>query len=315
MMQEKSLLVVLLIAAIVAACAPAPAIEALPTPTTRPEPTHSAGDAWQRTADGMVMLFVPAGQFMMGSDREMAKYARRLCAESSGELAVAGCKAAAFANEQPAHAVQLDQFWIDGTEVTNGQYRVCVQSGACQAPALLSSYTRPSYYGNPAYDSYPVVNVVWQMAAQYCAWAGARLPTEAEWEYAARGPESRVFPWGDSFERSRLNYCDAGCALIADSSYNDGYPDTAPVGSFASGASWMGALDLAGNAREWVNDWLAVYAPGDATNPNGPETGELKIPKGGSWYDTPDDVRSANRGGESLDYFRDNLGFRCAKDG
>jgi eukaryotic-like serine/threonine-protein kinase len=247
----------------------------------------------------------------MGSDREMVRYAGELCTTSAGELAIAVCKPAAFANEQPAHRVRLDAFWIDRTEVTNGQYRGCVQSGGCDPPALDSSFSRPSYYDNPVYDSYPVVNIVWQMSAQYCSWANARLPTEAEWEYAARGPESSIFPWGNSFENSRLNYCDADCAMIADSTFNDGYSDTAPVGSFPSGASWMGALDMAGNAREWVVDWLGSYPSEEAANPKGPQTGELKIPKGGSWYDTPDDVRSANRGGESLDYFRDNLGFRC----
>ncbi len=302
-----------LIAAALAACTPAEITQPAPTPTPPAVPTPSVGDTWSRQVDGMDMLFVPSGEFLMGSDRDMVKYARQLCTASSGDLAIAGCKAAAFVNEQPAHAVRLDAFWIDRTEVTNAQYRSCVQSGACEPPALSSSFSRASYYGDPAYDSYPVVNVVWQMARQYCSWANARLPTEAEWEYAARGPDSRIFPWGNSFESSRLNYCDAGCPLIADSTNNDGYPDTAPVGSFPSGASWMGALDLAGNAREWVADWLATYPPEDAANPVGPETGELKIPKGGSWYDTPDDVRSANRGGEGLDYFRDNLGFRCAK--
>jgi serine/threonine-protein kinase len=300
-------------AAVIAACAPAPTASPAPTSTTAPATNYSAGDAWKRAADDMDMLFVPAGSFVMGSDREMARYAKELCAAASGELAVAVCKMAAFVNEQPAHRVGLAAFWIDRTEVTNGQYQLCVQAGACEPPALNSSFSRPSYYGDPSFDDHPVVNVRWSDAAQYCSWAGARLPTEAEWEYAARGPASRIFPWGNAFEKSRLNYCDAGCALIEDSSYNDGYPDTAPVGSFPSGASWMGALDLAGNAREWVNDWLAGYPASDAENPHGPETGELKVPKGGSWYDTPDDVRSANRGGESLEYYRDNLGFRCAR--
>ncbi len=304
-MQPKSLLVPVLIAAMLAGCVPAPDSTAVLA--------HAAGDVQKRAADGMDMLFVPAGQFVMGSDREMVKYARQLCGTSSASLAIAVCKPAAFANEQPAHAVRLDVFWIDRTEVTNGQYQGCVQAGACDPPALNSSFARGRYYDDPAYDSYPVVNVTWQMAARYCSWANARLPTEAEWEYAARGPEGRIFPWGNSFDGSRLNYCDAGCALISDSAYDDGYPDTAPVGSFPSGASWIGAMDMAGNAREWVGDWLGDFPAQDAAKSTGPQTGVLKIPKGGSWYDTPDDVRSANRGGESLDYFRDNLGFRCAQ--
>jgi len=262
----------------------------------------------------MDMVFVPAGEFSMGSDREMAKYAKRLCEASSGELAVATCQAAAFVDEQPAHAVQLDAFWIDRTEVTNAQYQDCVEAKACAELPLRSSYSRPSYYGVPAYNAYPVVNVQWQMAATYCSWVDARLPTEAEWEYAARGPESRIFPWGSQFDPSRLNYCDKGCPLLSDTSYDDVYADTAPVGTFPSGASWSGALDMAGNAREWVADWLGKYPTNMALNPTGTETGELKISRGGSWYDTPDDVRSANRGGESLEYYRHNLGFRCARD-
>jgi len=272
-----------------------------------------AGNVWRRPTDKMDMLFVPPGEFLMGSDRDMAKYARKLCQDSSGDLAIATCRAAAFRDEQPAHRVRLDAFWIDRMEVSNGQYESCVEAAACDPPVLNSSFSRPGYHDDPAYEAYPVVNVDWRMAARYCAWVGARLPTEAQWEYAARGPESRIFPWGNAFEGSRLNYCDAGCALISDSTHDDGYPDTAPVGAFPSGASWIGALDMAGNVREWVGDWLASYPSRYAMNPSGPETGELKISRGGSWYDRPDDVRSANRGGELPDYSRHNLGFRCAK--
>ncbi len=259
------------------------------------------------------MVFVPSGEFNMGSDRDMLKYARQLCQESSGRLAVATCQAAAFVDEQPVHRVRLGGFWIDRTEVTNGQYRGCVEAGECDPPKLAASFMRAHYYDDPTFTSFPVVNVLWEMAADYCAWVGARLPTEAEWEYAARGPENRLFAWGNDFDKSRLNYCDASCPLLSDKTYTDGYADTAPVGSFPSGASWTGALDLAGNVREWVDDWLGPYAAGEAVNPTGPQTGDLKVTRGGSWYDTPDDVRGANRGGESLEYYRDNLGFRCAQ--
>ncbi len=250
----------------------------------------------------------------MGSDREMAKYAERLCEASSGDLAVAVCQPAAFRDEQPAHAVTLDAFWIDQTEVTNAQYQRCVEAGSCDPPALGASFSRPGYFDDSAYSVYPVLNVTWQMAERYCAWAGARLPTEAEWEYAARGPEGRLFAWGNEFDRSRLNYCDAGCPLLSDPTFSDGYPDTAPVGSFPGGTTWVGALDMTGNVREWVADWLGKYPSAAVENPTGPASGELKVTRGGSWYDTPDDVRAANRGGESLEYYRDNLGFRCAQD-
>lgn len=273
------------------------------------------GDIWLRPNDGMLMLFVPSGQFSMGSTREMAKYAERLCEQTCGTLAVAACQPAAFRDEQPAHEVELHGYWIDRTEVTNAQYRSCVGAGECKPPALSSSYSHPTYYGDRGYDTYPVMNVVWDMADRYCTWVGARLPTEAEWEYAARGPEARIFAWGNDFDKTRLNYCDSSCPLIADAAYADGYPDAAPVGSFPSGVSWIGALDMTGNAREWVSDWLGKYPAASVTDPRGPASGDLKITRGGSWYDTPDDVRSANRGGESLEYYRDNLGFRCARDG
>ena len=273
------------------------------------------GDIRVRVVDGMHMIYVPSGEFIMGSNRDMAAYARRLCWDACGELAIAICRAAAFNDEQPAHKVRLRALWIDRTEVTNGQYRMCADAGACAEPAERSSFSRVSYYDNPAFPSYPVVNVDWQMASTYCAWAGARLPAEAEWEYSARGPESRIFPWGDTFDKARVNYCDARCAGLADSTHDDGFPDTSPVGAFPEGVSWAGALDMAGNVREWVGDWLAAYPRDVAENPGGPEAGEMKIPRGGSWYDTPDDIRSANRGGELPDYYRHNLGFRCARDG
>ncbi len=278
------------------------------------QPVRHAGELWTRPVDGARMVFVPAGEFAMGSDREMAEYARRLCSESTPDLAVAACKAAAFRDEQPAHRVRLDAFWLDQTEVTNQQYRACVSAGECDPPGQDAWSNRPNYYADPAYSPHPVVNVDWQMAAGYCAWADARLPTEAEWEYAARGPEARVFPWGDDFDPSRLNYCDASCPLLADESHVDGYPDTAPVGSFPSGASWIGALDMAGNVREWVDGWYGVYPSADTMNPKGPSTGDLRITRGGAWYDTPEDTRSTNRGSELPDYFRHNLGFRCAGD-
>ena len=272
------------------------------------------GDMWQRPTDKMDMVFVPAGEFSMGSDREMAKYAQQLCRESGGDMAIATCKFAIFADEQPAHLVNLDSFWLDKTEISNRQYRMCVEVGVCVQPPLNSSFSREKYYDNPVYEDYPVVNVDFFMASTYCSWADARLPTEKEWEYSARGMENLIFPWGNTFEKSRLNYCDVGCDGLSDSTFNDGYPDTAPVGAFPSGASWVGAVDMAGNVREWVSDTYTYYQTGVVVNQSGMDTEELHIPRGGSWYDKPDDVRSANRGGELPDYFRHNLGFRCAKD-
>jgi formylglycine-generating enzyme required for sulfatase activity len=271
------------------------------------------GDTWARPADEMTMVYVPAGEFKMGSDDDGIKYARQLCKEYGGDDAIATCKADAFADEQPAHTVALDGFWIDRTEVTNRQYQRCVEAKACTPPVDSSSYMRESYFGNVAYDIYPVVWVTQQQAANYCQWAGARLPTEAEWEYAARGPEGRTFPWGNTFDGKRLNYCDVNCtAGPNDKTVDDGYTDTAPVASFPTGASWCGALDLAGNVREWVADWYGRYPSVQQVNPTGPISGTSRIPRGGCWLDTPDDVRSTNRGENSIDYTRHKVGLRCA---
>jgi formylglycine-generating enzyme required for sulfatase activity len=274
----------------------------------------SLGDIHTRPTDGMVMVSVPAGEFRMGSDADELRYARDLCEEYCGEFALVTClRPESFGNEQPAHTVALDAFWIDRTEVTNGQYRQCVQAGSCDPPVESGSFTRDSYYDDGDYDDYPVIWVRWDQAADYCAWAGGRLPTEAEWEYAARGPGGLMFPWGETFDGTRLNYCDVGCEGVNDETTDDGYPDTAPVGSFPAGVSWCGALDMAGNVREWVADWFVDYFSGRQVNPTGPSEGDSRIPRGGSWYDTPDDVRSANRGENSPDYTRHKVGFRCAQ--
>ena len=292
-----------------------------PTPTPRayplvsPPASAALGDTWTRPTDGAAMVYVPAGEFKMGSDDQEFAYAIQLCKQYSTDPATARatCSRNAFSDERLAHHVALNGFWLDRTEVTNGQYRRCVEAEACIPPVDFGSYTRDSYYGDGAFDLYPVVWVTRDQAAGYCAWAGARLPTEAEWEYAARGPEGRVFPWGDTFDGTRLNYCDVNClAGPNDPTVDDGYADTAPVASFPSGASWCGALDLAGNVREWVADWYGNYPGGRQVNPTGPSSGESRIPRGGSWLDVPGDIRSANRGGNSTDYTRHKVGFRCA---
>lgn len=284
---------------------------------TAPSPTlvlRQLGDKATRAGDAAVVVYVPAGAFRMGGTSELTRYARSLCREAAGDLAIATCGSAAFADEHPAHPVELSAFWVDRTEVTNGQYARCVDAGACAPPVETGSFTRLRYFGDPAFGSYPVVQVDWNQAAAYCAWAGARLPTEAEWEYAARGPENRLFPWGDTFDPELLNSCDRSCAGMSDPSYADGFPDTAPVGSFPAGMSWGGAVDMAGNVREWIADWYGPCTPEAALNPQGPIAGESKIPRGGSWYDTPDEVRSLNRGSNLPEYTHPKVGFRCAGD-
>jgi serine/threonine-protein kinase len=175
-------------------------------------------------------------------------------------------------NERPVHSVYLDAFWIDQTEVTNAMYVKCVQDTACEVPSSTKSSTRDSYYGNPEFDNYPVINVSWDDAKTYCAWAGRRLPTEAEWEKAARGTDEHKYPWGNNQPNSNL--------------LNNNMNDTTEVGKYPNGASPYDALDMAGNVWEWVEDWQrdTYYANSPTSNPLGPDSGVYRGLRGGSWY-------------------------------
>jgi len=244
-----------------------------------------------RSADGMMMVFVPAGEFPMG-----------------GEIADPGI----WEGDAPSHLVHVDSFWIDQTEVTNSQYAQCVEAGACTPPTTCD-------WGTPTYSqvgaaALPVVCVDWAAARAYCLWAGARLPTEAQWEKAARGPAGRIYPWGDEFVGTRANYCDSQCELgWQDSKDNDGYTALAPVGSYPDGASSYGALDMAGNASEWVADWYArdYYLASPAANPPGPTSGTFKVLRGGSWLSLPRALRTMTRDYTAPDLRDDSVGFRC----
>ena len=144
------------------------------------------------TRDGMMMVYVPEGEFEMGTtDDRMDELIDRNVWDDGWNDA-----------EQPAHMVYLDAYWFDMTEVTNGQHALCVADGACEEPHLARSLTRESYYGDPEFEDYPVLYVDWYMAETYCIWAGRRLPTEAEWEKAARGTDGRFYPWGDEIGRA-----------------------------------------------------------------------------------------------------------------
>jgi formylglycine-generating enzyme required for sulfatase activity len=216
------------------------------------------------------MVFVPPGDFIMGE-----------------------------------HTVYLDSFWIDKTEVTNARYARCVQAGACSAPRSSRSNTRDPYYGNPRFDDYPVIYVSWEDGNRYCSWAGGRLPTEAEWEKAARGTDARPFPWGAEDPSVIVNVL------------NYRGQDTTEVGSYPSGASPYGALDMAGNVSEWVADWLSegYYHNPPASDPTGPETGDYRVWRGGSWANTSiDRVRTYSRTGNLPTDASGGIGFRCARD-
>jgi formylglycine-generating enzyme required for sulfatase activity len=203
------------------------------------------------------------------------------------------------------NTVHLDSFWIDKTEVTNGMYTQCVQAGKCSPPRSSRSNTREEYYGNAEFDDYPVIYVSWVDAHNYCNWAGGRLPTEAEWEKAARGDDGRPFPWGDVDPQG------------IDGLLNYRAQDTTEVGTYPNGASPYGALDMAGNVSEWVADWLSLdyYSNPPRSNPLGPDSGEYRVWRGGSWANTvTDPVRTYSRTGNFPTDSSGGIGFRCAQD-
>jgi serine/threonine-protein kinase len=234
--------------------------------------------------DGMEQVYVPAGVFTMGSNN-------------------------GYSDEKPVHEVYLDGYWIDKYEVTNAQYAKCVAAGECAKPSDTQ------YYANSQYTNHPVVYVSWYNANDYCAWTGRRLPSEAEWEKAARGTDGRTYPWGNTFDGSLLNYCDRNCSFNwADSEKDDGYKQTSPVGNYPSGASPYGALDMAGNVWEWVADWYdeGYYSKSPAENPGGLASGEYRVLRGGSWGNNVRVVRSADRDWDNPVNSYNLNGFRCA---
>lgn len=264
------------------------------SPTTLPLPRVPPAravlhDTWNRPVDNMVMVYVPAGTFMMGSGVDDPD---------------------AYEIEQPQHEVRLDAFWLDRTEVSNAQYAMCIKEDACDASTIVNGDFENE-------DKYPAVNVSWQDASNYCNWIGGRLPTEAEWEYAARGSNSLIYPWGNDFDGTKLNYCDSDCPLDwRDTGQADGFATTAPVASYSpAGDSWVGAADMAGNVWEWVADWYGshyyqtITAP--VENPIGPESSKWKVLRGGSWRSNQRYMRAANRINGLPDARANDVGFRC----
>jgi hypothetical protein len=211
-------------------------------------------------------------------------------------------------NPFPVHNVCITAFEMDFEEVTNEQYAECVLEGACEPPSFFSSATRPYYYGNPAYGQFPVIKVDWHQADAYCAWVGKRLPTNAEWEYAARGGlAGNRYPGGDTISGSDANYLDSGDPWDNDTSTTGYY---APNG--------YGLHDVAGNVWEWVNDWHeeGYYESSPTDDPPGPFTGWHKILRGGSWSGTEDDIAVGTY--IWLYPYVDSgaaIGFRCARGG
>ena len=259
-----------------------------------------------RPLDQITMVFVPSGTFQIGSTEAEVIEAIDFCKQHYSI-----CNNWFYMREYPQHTVTLNDFWIDQTEVSNAQYRQCVEAGSCTEPATCKK-GEPTYYDTEKTD-HPVVCVSWDDARTYCEWAGARLPSEAEWEYAFRGEQNLLYPWGNTFDGTKLNYCDVNCELShADDQYDDHYVKTAPIGSYLEDVSWCGALDLSGNVSEWVNDWSESYSTEPTLNPTGPISGTEKILRGCNWYYQPAYCRGAARPFVSPDTRFDYLGFRCA---
>ncbi len=246
-----------------------PTEAAFPAPT---EPPPAAEEA--PVTEGMVA--VPAGVFVMGSSEGLE-------------------------DERPAHEVDLPAFQIDQTEVTNAQFALFAESTGYQTQAEESG--SPKTWRDEwqtGEEDFPVVRVSWADAIAYCEWAGKYLPTEAEWEKAARGPDAYTFPWGNDYDPAKVNGKDSGIrGPVAVSSYPDG-------------ASPYGALNMAGNVREWTAD--PGYLPYAGNSVGSPYYGEdLRVLRGGGWFDVADDLRTTRRNPTSPEAANWDIGFRCAQ--
>lgn len=235
------------------------------------------------------MVYVPAGEFLMGSTSEDIDAAVAECVAETG----LSCEREWFVNELPQHTAYLDAFWIDQREVTNAQYRQCVDAGACKESDCGENHDAKA-------PDQPVVCVSWDDAQAYAAWVGGRLPTEAEWEKAARGRDGRVYPWGNS----PLDCDKAVYAACAD--------QPLPVGTHPEGASTYGAEDMLGNVWEWVADWIddEYYARSPERNPQGPDSGDRRVWRGGSFTYYQWVVRCAVRGRKDPNSGYPDGGFR-----
>ena len=273
------------------------------------------GAPMTREKDAAEMVFVPAGKFRMGLTRGELAAARGIYRHWGRDP-----DEEQLASETPSHEVELAAFRIDRLEVSNEQYGKFVEATLRAVPAstigvefnIWEAGTYPDHLAR-----HPVVNVSWDDARAYCAWAGARLPTEAEWEKAARGMDGRFYPWGSYWDEGRSNRGRWDPKQEIWVGYTgDGHLSTAPVGSFPLGAGPYGTLDQAGNVTEWVWDrfGLSYDAVPPAEDSDEAREGDLRVTRGGSWYYTPVHMRTTHRDRSAADTANAHIGFRCARD-
>jgi len=243
----------------------------IPTPT--PAPTTAGAEAPTAPPVAEMMVEIPAGEFTMGSDL-------------------------ADDDEKPAHTVTLEAFEIDMFEVTNADFAKFVEETGYQTGAEKAGEAGWRAYAEGK-DNHPVVKVTWDDADAYCQWAGKRLPTEAEWEKAAKGEEGLLYPWGNEWDPAKANTKESG------------FRGTVAVGSFAEGASSYGVFDMAGNVWEWTADWYQSYP--DSTYQSEYFGEKFKVTRGGGWFQEEKLVTTSNRSATDLSAANDDLGFRCAR--
>jgi formylglycine-generating enzyme required for sulfatase activity len=296
-----------------------------PSPTSTPDPLQAAlalartgvtrNDDWAPFSHtfpddplNTVMMLVPAGTFTMGSSDAEIVAAVGLCQDAAAPGV--DCPRSWYNDEQPAHPQTVAAFWLDRTEVSRADYAACMSAGSCTETPDSDFSTQPEQ---------PINRVSWQQANEFCAWRGAQLPTEPQWEFAARGPDGLIFPWGNTSDGTEANHCDGNCGRASWSAnyqyvhedHDDGYAVTAPVDSYPQGASWIGALNLVGNLWEWTSSLYGDY-PYVAAREDENNSSNARVVRGGSFINSMGFVRAAYRNVLIIRVYY-LIGFRCAR--